>query len=131
MQRRYTGLTPLGLTFSKVAGLTTGGVQNHGFYACALKTIQAPKFLKADGGWDRIVWMAKTLKEQLAGFIPEEIYSRIATEEDAIEPKDLKEHLKKIKHPIVTKFWKDGEPVPMKIPLTGEMWPGDEDYVPL
>jgi acetyl-CoA decarbonylase/synthase complex subunit beta len=131
VQRRYTGLTPLGLTFSKVAGLTTGGIQNHGFYACALKTIMAPKFLSADGGWDRIVWMARTLKEQLLGFIPEEIYTRIATEDDAVDPNDLKEYLKRVKHPVTTKYWKDGEPQPLKLPASGEMWPGDEEYLPL
>lgn len=75
--------------------------------------------------------MAKTMKEQLAGFIPEEIYSRVATEDDAIDAKDLKEFLKKTKHPITTKYWKNGEPVPQNIPLSGEMWPGDEDYLPL
>ncbi len=130
MQRRFTGNTPVGLTFSKLAGLTSGGVQNHGMYACSLKTVQARKFLSADGGWNRIVWAAKTLKEQLAGFIPEEIYERIATEDDVKDTKELEEFLRKVGHPITTKYWQEGKPVPIKVPLPGDMWPGDEDYIP-
>jgi|DeeseametaMP2100_FD_k123_170415_1 acetyl-CoA decarbonylase/synthase complex subunit beta len=91
----------------------------------------APKFLSADGGWDRIVWMAKTLKDQLAGFIPEEVYARIATEDDAVDVTDLKDHLKKEKHPVIAKFWKGGEPEAVTTPVSGEMWPGDEEYLPL
>lgn len=131
MQRRYTGMTPLGLTFSKLAGMTSGGAQNHGFYATAFASMKTPRFLAADGGWGRVVWMPKTIKPDLAGTIPEELYDKIATEEDAVDPKDLKEYLKRVKHPIVAKFWKNGEPVPVEMAAPGEMYPGDEDYSPL
>lgn len=131
MQRRYTGLTPLGLTFSKLAGYTSGGAQNHGFFACSFNSIKQPKFISADGGWDRIVWMPKTIKTDLAGSIPEEAYSKIATEEDAIDTADLKAWLKKVGHPIVEKYWKNGEPVPVLTPAPGTMWPGDEEYKPV
>jgi hypothetical protein len=75
--------------------------------------------------------MPKTVKVDLATAIPEEVYDKIATEEDAIDVADLKAWLKKVKHPIVEKFWKDGEPVPLAVPPPGKMWPGDEDYLPV
>lgn len=131
MQRRYTGLTPLGLTFSKIAGYTSGGAQNHGFYATALSSMKAPRFLCADGGWERIVWMPTYLKKDLAGVVPEELYHKIATDEDATSAKDLEEFLRRVEHPIVEKFWKQGKPVPVKVPEPGEMWAGDEDYSPV
>jgi acetyl-CoA decarbonylase/synthase complex subunit beta len=67
--------------------------------------------------------MPKDLKREIADGIPEEIYDKIATEDDAVEADDLKAFLQEKKHPIVEKFWKDGEPVPLKLPLPGEDWP--------
>jgi len=123
-------MTPLGLTFSKLAGLTSGGAQNHGFYACSFNTIKQDKFLRGDGGWDRIVWMPAYLKKDLVTAIPEEVYEKIATEADAIEPDDLTAYLAKVKHPVTKKFWKDGKPQPVALAAPCEMYPGDEDYYP-
>ena len=122
-QRRYFGNTPVGIPFSKMAGMMSGGGQNHGFKGISVLTIRSPKFLQGDGGWNRIVWMPKSLKLELADVIPEEVYEKIATEEDCIEPQDLKRFLKEKKHPIVEKRWKNGEPQPLEIPLPGEDWP--------
>ncbi|MHC1566422.1 MAG: CO dehydrogenase/CO-methylating acetyl-CoA synthase complex subunit beta [Candidatus Syntropharchaeia archaeon] len=126
VNRIYTGETPLGLTFSKIAGMCGGGVQYHGYCGVCLLTMKSPKFVQGDGGWDRVVWICKNLKEKLAGTIPETHYSLIATEEDATDPITLKEFLRKKKHPIVEKFWKNGEPVPLEIPGPGELWPEDK-----
>ena len=114
-----------------MAGYTSGGAQNHGFYACSFNTIKQPKFLSADGGWNRIVWLPKTIKVDLTSSIPEELYDKIATEEDAIDPATLKEWLKGKRHPIVEKYWRNGEPVPIALPGPGDMWPGDEGYTPV
>ena len=122
----YTGETPLGLPFGKLASMCGGGVQYHGFCGVSMLTIRSRKFIGGDGGWDRIVWMSKDLKEKLADTIPETIYSLIPTEEDAIDQVDLKKILKERNHPIVEKFWKDGEPVPLDLPGPGEMWPEDK-----
>ena len=89
-------------------------------------TIRSRKFIGGDGGWDRIVWMSKDLKEKLADAIPETIYSLIPTEEDAVDQVDLKKVLKEKNHPIVERFWKDGEPVPLDLHGPGEMWPEDK-----
>lgn len=77
------------------------------------------------------MWMPKTIKLDLVSSIPEEIYDKIATEEDALNPIDLRQFLKSKKHPITERYWKNGEPVPVDLPGAGEMWPGDQDYSPV
>ena len=77
------------------------------------------------------MWLPKTIKVDLTSSIPEEMYDKIATEEDAIDTAALKEWLKRKRHPIVEKYWKNGEPVPVVTPGPGEMWPGDEGYTPI
>jgi acetyl-CoA decarbonylase/synthase complex subunit beta len=128
VHRRYSGDTPLGIPFSTLAGFMSGGEQNHGFKGISLRNIMMKNFLADDGGWDRIVWMPKTVKEEVAESIPEEVYDKIATEEDAIDPEELKEWLRKKGHPIVRKFWSQtgGEPDPLVLPQPSEPWPESE-----
>lgn len=121
--RRYIGVTPLGIKFSRLAGMISGGSQNHGNKGISVRSIQSKTFLKGDGGWDRIVWMPADMKQEVAEYIPEEVYDKIATEQDTIDPMELKEFLKKVGHPIVEKYWKDGEPVPLEVPPPGGEWP--------
>jgi acetyl-CoA decarbonylase/synthase complex subunit beta len=127
VQRRYFGLTPLGIPFSKMAGMVSGGAQNHGFKGISVRGMRDKDFLIGDGGWNRIVWIPKDLKTEIADAIPEEVYDKIATEEDAIDPKDLKEFLRQKKHPVTEKYWKDNEPQPLELPLPGYDWPGEEE----
>jgi acetyl-CoA decarbonylase/synthase complex subunit beta len=86
-------------------------------------TIRSPKFLQGDGAWDRIVWMPKTLKLEVADVVPEEVYDKIATEEDCLDTAELKKFLIDKKHPVIQKYWKDGEPQPLEVPFPGEDWP--------
>lgn len=125
VDRRFPGDTPIGLTFSKLAGFMSGGNQNHGTMGLSIRTPKSKKFLQGDGGWARVVWMPKEYKVLLADCIPEEIYDKIATEEVGIDIPALKKFLTDNNHPIVKKFWKDGEPVPLKIPKPNEDWPGE------
>jgi len=53
------------------------------------------------------------------------VYDKIATEEDAVSPDDLKEFLRHKKHPVTEKYWKDGEPQPLAVPAPGYDWPED------
>jgi len=124
--RRYVGVTPLGIKFSRLAGTISGGSQNHGYKGISVRSMQSKTFLKGDGGWNRIVWMPADMKQEVAEYIPEEIYDKIATEQDTIDPLELREFLKKVGHPIVEKFWKDGEPVPLDLPLPGAEWPDEQ-----
>ena len=64
--REYAGMTPLGMTFSEMASMTGGGVQTPGFMGHGKHFISSKKFMKAEGGIERIVWMPKELKEFVA-----------------------------------------------------------------
>ena len=59
-------MTPLGMTFSEMASMTGGGVQTPGFMGHGKHFIASKKFMKAEGGVERIVWMPKELKEFIA-----------------------------------------------------------------
>jgi len=66
VNREHTGMTPLGMTFSEMASMTGGGVQTPGFMGHGKHFIASKKFMKAEGGVARIVWMPKALKEAVA-----------------------------------------------------------------
>ena len=66
VNREFTGMTPIGMTFGDLASMTGGGVQTPGFMGHGKNFISSKKFMKADGGIERIVWMPKALKETVA-----------------------------------------------------------------
>ncbi|MDR3209694.1 MAG: CO dehydrogenase/CO-methylating acetyl-CoA synthase complex subunit beta [Oscillospiraceae bacterium] len=63
VNREYAGLTPSGMTFGELASMTGGGVQTPGFMGHGRHFIASKKFVAAEGGVARIVWMPKELKE--------------------------------------------------------------------
>jgi acetyl-CoA synthase len=65
VNREHAGITPLGMTFSEMASMTGGGVQTPGFMGHGKHFIASKKFLKAEGGIARIVWMPQRLKEEV------------------------------------------------------------------
>jgi acetyl-CoA synthase len=66
VNREHIGVTPLGMTFPEMASMTGGGVQTPGFMGHGKHFIASKKFMKAEGGSARIVWMPKALKELVA-----------------------------------------------------------------
>ncbi|MGN0802088.1 MAG: acetyl-CoA decarbonylase/synthase complex subunit alpha/beta [Candidatus Faecivicinus sp.] len=64
--REYSGMTPTGMTFGELASMTGGGVQTPGFMGHGRHFISSKKFAKAEGGVERIVWMPKELKDDVA-----------------------------------------------------------------
>ncbi|MDR0551693.1 MAG: CO dehydrogenase/CO-methylating acetyl-CoA synthase complex subunit beta, partial [Spirochaetaceae bacterium] len=66
VNREHTGKTPVGMSFSELAAQTGGGTQNPMFMGHGKQFISSKKFLKAEGGPARIVWMPKALKEFVA-----------------------------------------------------------------
>jgi acetyl-CoA synthase len=64
--REHAGMTPLGMSFSEMASMTGGGVQTPGFMGHGRHFISSKKFLSAEGGIERIVWMPKELKDDVA-----------------------------------------------------------------
>ena len=65
VNREYSGMTPTGMTFGELASMTGGGVQTPGFMGHGRHFIASKKFISAEGGIARIVWMPKELKDDL------------------------------------------------------------------
>ena len=63
--REHGGMTPCGMNFSTLAGTVGGGVQTPGFMGHGRTYVTSKKFISADGGLARVVWMPKELKEFL------------------------------------------------------------------
>ncbi len=67
VHREFKGETVIGITFTRLAGETSGGKQIEGRLGTGLEQIRSPKFIQADGGLARIVWMPKEIKEKISG----------------------------------------------------------------
>ena len=63
VNREYAGMTPCGMNFSTLAGSVGGGNQTPGFLGVGRLYVLSHKFIAADGGLKRLVWMPKELKE--------------------------------------------------------------------
>ncbi len=108
VHRGFKEATINGLPFSTIADSTAGGRQVDGFHGVSIEYMRSPKFLKADGGWNRVVWMPASIKERVVDFLPKELADKIATEGDVKTIDELKTFLKDRGHPIV-ETWKEEE----------------------
>ncbi|HEY3398270.1 MAG TPA: acetyl-CoA decarbonylase/synthase complex subunit alpha/beta, partial [Armatimonadota bacterium] len=110
VNREYPGDTPCGMRFSTLAGVVGGGQQTPGFVGVGKAYLSSSKFISADGGLRRVVWMPKELKEMLredltaaaerAG-VPD-LLDRIADETVSSEPAGISEHMERVGHPALT-----------------------------
>ena len=109
--REYAGMTPIGMTFSELASMTGGGVQTPGFMGHGKHFIASKKFMKAEGGVARIVWMPKELKDQVRDRLNEtakEMYGienfcdMIGDETVAEDPETLLAFLTEKGHPALS-----------------------------
>ena len=109
--REHAGMTPLGMTFSEMASMTGGGVQTPGFMGHGKQFISSKKFLKAEGGLGRIVWMPKELKDQVRERLDaaalelygvENFTDMVADETVCTEdPEELLNYLSEVGHPVL------------------------------
>jgi acetyl-CoA decarbonylase/synthase complex subunit beta len=107
VDRDYTGIAPNGLAFSTMAGQTGGGKQIIGFLGVGVNYFRSPKFIQPDGGWNRVVWMPRNLKEKIKADIPPELSDRVPTEDDVNDLKTLREFLEKKQHPVMQRWIKE------------------------
>jgi len=110
VNREYQGQTPIGMEFSTLAGAVGGGAQTPGFLGVGKLYLSSRKFISAEGGLPRLVWMPKQLKEAVgeqikkraealgleAGFL-----DKIADETIALDADALMAHLEKTGHPAL------------------------------
>ena len=109
--REHAGMTPLGMSFSDMASMTGGGVQTPGFMGHGKQFIFSKKFIAAEGGPGRIVWMPKELKDQVRERLDatalelygvENFTDMIADETICTEdPEALLEFLGNVGHPVL------------------------------
>ena len=66
VSREDPSMTPAGMTFSTLAGIAGGGLQTPGVMGVGKYYLTSPKFITADGGFKRIVWMSSVLKEMMS-----------------------------------------------------------------
>ena len=110
VNREYTGMTPTGMPFGELASMTGGGVQTPGFMGHGRNFVASKKFIRAEGGLERIVWMTKELKDDLAPKInktAKELYGidnftdMIADETITTDPEELVAFLTEKGHPVL------------------------------
>jgi len=108
VNREYQGMTPYEkMTFSKLAGeFTLDGKQIPGVIAHSKRYISRRKYISADGGHPRIVWMPKALKDEIeialtktAGI--ENFVDMIADEREVTTEGEVLEYMRKVAHPAL------------------------------
>jgi len=119
VNREYPGETPAGMKFSSLAGSTGGGQQTPGFIGVGKAFIGSKKFISAEGGHKRIVWMPTQLKESLREDLEligkrlgiEDFAGLIADETTGTDVASVQEYMKKVNHPALT-MWDIASPSP-------------------
>ena len=109
VSREDTSMTPAGMTFSTLAGVAGGGLQTPGVMGHGKFYITSPKFISADGGFKRVVWLSSILKEQMADQLKEvaeregdpDLIDKIADETFCTDVEGLLKHLQEKSHPAL------------------------------
>jgi len=110
VNREYTGDTPAGMKFSTLANMTGGGQQVPGFIGVGKAYVTSRKFIAAEGGHKRIVWMPKELKETLAEELNQigerlgvaNFIELIADETHGTTAEAVREYMEQVGHPALS-----------------------------
>jgi acetyl-CoA synthase len=112
VNREYPEMTPCGMKFSTLAGTVGGGQQTPGFIGHSKHYIGSKKFIAAEGGIRRIVWMPTALKAEIREVLAkradelelggEEFLDKIADETSATTEEEVLEFITKANHPAPT-----------------------------
>ena len=103
-------MTPAGMTFSTLAGMAGGGLQTPGVMGIGKYYLLSKKFISADGGFKRVVWMSSFLKETMAEELKAvaeregdpDLIDKIADERVATTVEELLAFLEEKGHPALT-----------------------------
>jgi acetyl-CoA synthase len=110
VHRDYTGETPCGMKFTTLAGVMGGGASSPGFVGHSKFNVTQGKFLLGDGGLLRMVWMPKSLKEEIKDRLLKRgealgypnLYDMIADESVGITEEEILPFLQKVGHPALS-----------------------------
>jgi len=110
VNREFIEMTPCGMKFSTLAGTVGGGNQTPGFIGHSKHYINSKKFIAAEGGIKRIVWMPTMLKEEIKdnflkrademGLGGQDFLNKIADETSANTEEEVLEFITKAGHPV-------------------------------
>ncbi|MCP4590417.1 MAG: hypothetical protein GY842_06725, partial [bacterium] len=109
VSREDPSMTPAGMTFSTLAGMAGGGLQTPGVMGIGKFYLTSPKFISADGGFKRVVWMSSFLKDSMAAEfaavaeregIPN-LIDLIADERKVTAVDELVDWVEEVKHPVL------------------------------
>jgi acetyl-CoA synthase len=103
-------MTPCGMTFSTLMGMMGGGHQTPGMMGCGKYYLTSDKFISAEGGIKRVVWMSKNLKEEMKQELNQacqregvpDLLDKIADHTVATTIDDLLPFLEQRGHPALT-----------------------------
>ncbi|OFV69783.1 MULTISPECIES: acetyl-CoA decarbonylase/synthase complex subunit alpha/beta [Acetobacterium] len=110
VNREFSQTSPVGMTFGELASMTGGGVQTPGFMGHGRFLIGSKKFMSAEGGLQRIVWMPKELKDDVADRLnkavvamggPENFADMVCDETIATDSEAVLEFLETKNHPAL------------------------------
>ena len=110
VNREYMDMNPCGMKFTTLAGTIGGGVTTPGFVGHSKYNVTQRKFMEAEGGIKRLVWMPRSLKEEIADRfnaraveigIPD-LLERIADESVGTTEEEILPFLEEKKHPALS-----------------------------
>lgn len=110
VSREDPSMTPAGMTFSTLAGIAGGGLQTPGVMGVGKYFLLSPKFISADGGFKRVVWMSSILKEMMAEELKKvaeregdpDLIDKIADERHVTTVDELLVWLEEHQHPVLS-----------------------------
>ncbi|MEL7562115.1 acetyl-CoA decarbonylase/synthase complex subunit alpha/beta [Dehalogenimonas sp. 4OHTPN] len=110
VNREFTDMTPCGMKFTTLAGTIGGGVTTPGFVGHSKYNITQRKYLAAEGGIKRLVWMPRSLKEEVAELFNEranevgipDLLDRIADETVGTTEEEILPFLTAKNHPALS-----------------------------
>ena len=105
----FAETTPSGMDWSMLYETVGGGLPAPGFLGHSKRLLHSGKFISAEGGWRRIVWMNHSLREEmrpelerlaaaegLEGFV-----DKIATEQEALSEDAVLSYMEAAGHPAL------------------------------
>jgi len=110
VNREYPDMTPCGMKFTTLAGAVGGGQQTPGFLGIGRLYVTSRKFILAEGGMKRIVWMPRMLKDDVRARFEKrardegvpDLLDRIADESVGSSVEEIMPFLKKTEHPVLS-----------------------------
>jgi acetyl-CoA synthase len=109
VSREDPSMTPAGMTFSTLAGMAGGGLQSPGIMGHGKYYMLSHKFISAEGGLPRVVWMSSILKDQMGEELRRrceevgypDLLDKIADERITSSPDELVTYLEGVGHPAL------------------------------